>query len=88
MFRLILDDPLLSGIPGPELTGSLDLTDITFAGQRPFPADITAGGKSHWLTPERNTPMIYCGIHEADETPEEFVQCLKNTEPPPAEDDE
>lgn len=34
MFRLILDDPLFSGHPGPDLTGSPDLTDITFAGQR------------------------------------------------------
>lgn len=52
MIRIFLDDPLFGGLHGPELTGSHDLTDITSAGQRPFPAGITARGKSHWLTKE------------------------------------
>jgi len=34
MIRPFLEDPLFRGIPGRGLTGSLSLTDITFAGQR------------------------------------------------------
>lgn len=71
MFRLFLDDPLFRGIPRPELTGSPDLTGITFAVQRPSWAGITAGGKSHrptWnLTTGRSESM---SSRRADDKPE------------------
>ncbi len=34
MLPVFFDDPLFGGIPGPGITGSHGLTDITFAGQR------------------------------------------------------
>jgi hypothetical protein len=91
MFRILLDDPLFSSFPGPDLTGSPDLTDITFAGQRHVtplqgPVEKTTGPDG--ISQREEPRMIYCGIHETDHTPAELAECLKNSTPPASDDDE
>jgi hypothetical protein len=90
MIRPFLDDPLFGGIPGPGLTGSLGLTDITFAGQRHVMPLRMAVAKATGLDGisqqeeremaivKRALRMIYCGLCQCDHTPAEFEACLKN----------